>query len=340
MNIIKKEIKLCVNCMETHEVCLVEVKEKTKFKNEEIEYIATYEYCSNTDELFMSEELISKNDIQMKNAYRSKMGLLTTYEINAIRYQYGISQSDLSTLLGWGEKTITRYEGHHVQDVAHDKILRKISKDYEWYLNFLEESKHSFSDATYKKYKATALNLYETQRDEFLRKSIYASYAKYNDLVDCNGGKKIDLDKIVDIVRYLANSCKVKSLYKVKLMKMLWYIDALSYKSTGSSMTGLVYKSQPMGALPISHELIIDLKGINYEEIDFGEGTGYHFIADNNNEYSYITPEEQEIIDEIIENFGGATRTSIIESMHKEVAYTETALHDIIQYKYAMELSI
>jgi len=35
----------------------------------------------------------------------------------------GISQSDLCLLLGWGGKTITRYESHQVQDIAHDTIL-------------------------------------------------------------------------------------------------------------------------------------------------------------------------------------------------------------------------
>lgn len=32
-------------------------------------------------------------------------------------------------MLGWGSKTITRYESHQVQDRAHDTILKKISHD-------------------------------------------------------------------------------------------------------------------------------------------------------------------------------------------------------------------
>lgn len=31
-------------------------------------------------------------------------------------------------LLGWGGKTITRYESHQVQDKAHDTILKKSIK--------------------------------------------------------------------------------------------------------------------------------------------------------------------------------------------------------------------
>lgn len=44
----------------------------------------------------------------------------------------------LSNLLGWGEKTITRYERHQVQNMAHDAVLRKISSDPAWLLELLE----------------------------------------------------------------------------------------------------------------------------------------------------------------------------------------------------------
>ena len=40
-------------------------------------------------------------------------------------------------LLGWGGKTITRYESHQVQDKAHDTILKKIDQDPEWFLSLL-----------------------------------------------------------------------------------------------------------------------------------------------------------------------------------------------------------
>ena len=123
-------------------------------------------------------------------------------------------------------------------------------------------------------------------------------------------------------------------------MKMLWYADALSYKTYGHSMTGLVYKALPMGAVPIQYDLIIDLKGITYEEVDFDEGSGYHFIPSTNNDYSHLSVDDKNVLDKIIETFGDASRAHIVESMHREVAYIETASNDIIQYKYARQLSL
>lgn len=340
MEIIRKERKLCLCCMEEHDVSYVRVKEKNVFKGQEVEYDVIYEYCDIADEYISSDVMISTNDISLKNAYRRKVGFLTSNEIEGIRQKYGISQSDLAILLGWGEKTITRYESHQVQDNAHDTILRKIDEDPEWYISLLKKSETRFSASTYSKYLDAAKHLYEIKQDEYLRKTIQAKYVKYENSSECCGNAKLNLDKVVEVIRYFANSMKIKALYKVKLMKMLWYADALSYKRYGHSMTGMVYKALPMGAVPLQYDLIIDLKGIAYEEVDFAEGSGYRFIASANKEYAHLSEEDKNVLDKIIDVFGNSSKDQIVESMHREEAYIETASNDIIQYKYALQLSL
>lgn len=340
MEILNKEHRLCSCCMEEHEVMTVRFLDKAIFKDEEVEFDVISEYCELADEYVESNDMISKNDIAMKNAYRKKVGLLTSDDICSIRLKYGISQTDLALLLGWGRKTITRYESHQVQDIAHDTILKKLNSDPEWFLALLKEAKNQFSPDSYKKYYETATQLFEHEQDQYLRKAILAQYAKYNTANNCNGGIALNLDKVIDAISYFANSFKVTALYKVKLMKMLWYADALSYKRSGIAMTGLVYRALPMGAVPIAHESIIDLKGISYEEIDFGDGTGYRFTPSAHKNYPTLSTFDIEVLDKIVDNFGSYTKTEIVDQMHKEVAYIETAPKDIIQFKYAKELSI
>lgn len=340
MDIVKKEKILCVSCMEEHEVPMVKVRETNVFKDMEVEYEATYFYCENSDEYYADEEMISSNDIAMKNAYRAKVGLLTSHEIVDIRKKYGISQSDLATLLGWGAKTITRYESHQVQDVAHDTVLRKINEDPEWYLELLKRNKDDFSERSYQKYYESAKEKYADTKDEYLRKSINSQYVKYKNLHDCNGNRELNLEKVVDAINYFANSPKVTFLYAVKLMKLLWYSDALSYKRNGHSITGLVYKALPMGAVPLCYDLIIDLKGIKYELVDFGDNFGYHFIPSTDKSFPNLTEEEKGILDEIIIKFGNKTKNDMVRLMHKEVAYIETAPNDVIQFKYTIDLSL
>ena len=57
----------------------------------------------------------------------------------------------------------------------------------------------------------------------------------------------------------------------------MWYADALSYKKRGYAITGLVYQALPMGAVPVGHNSIIDLKDIPCKEVDMGETNAYHF---------------------------------------------------------------
>ena len=340
MEIIKREKKFCFCCMEEHEISIVKIRENNIFKGETVEYDATYEYCEKANETIASEKMMSSNDISMKNAYRKKMGLLETTEICAIRQKYGISQSDLSSVLGWGEKTITRYESHQVQDMAHNAILQKIDQDPEWYMSLLEEAKEKFSDSTFEKYYTKAKEIYEDYQDSYLRKTIQARYVKYENNMECCGNTHLNLDKVIDTICYFANSAKMKCLYMVKLMKLLWYADALSYKRFGHSITGLVYAAFPMGAVPLQYELIIDLNGVHYEEVEFGEGSGYHFTINENTTYASLSADDKDVLDTIINFFGDKTKSDIVNSMHQESAYIETAPNDIIQYKYSLKLSL
>lgn len=133
-------------------------------------------------------------------------------------------------MLGWGGKTITRYESHQVQDKAHNTILKKIDQDPEWFLTLLDDAKRDLSESASEKYLNKATSLYEEDQDLYLKKAIEASYVKFQGNTSAQGNTKLSLDKVVDVIRYLAASQKVTNLYKVKLMKLMWYADALSYK--------------------------------------------------------------------------------------------------------------
>ena len=339
IEIIRVENRLCSCCMEKHEVKTIRLTEQFSFKGVNVEHLAEYYYCDHADEYYADEEQMSANDLRMKDAYRSIVGLLTSQEICQLRAKYGISQSDLCALLGWGGKTIARYENHQVQDKAHDTILRKLSSDPEWFLELLNKARGSLTEDSFRKYYEAGKTNYEETQDLYLRKAIEGRYISLSNNPINNGNTALSLDKVVEVIAFFANSQLVTTLYKVKLMKLLWYADALSYKRRGHAVTGLIYVKKPMGALPLAHDLIIDLKGVTYEEIDFGEGSGYHFTR-NNTPYSHLTSDEQNTLETVVEKFGKMSKDKLVDYMHKELAYTETAFNDIIQFKYALDLSI
>ena len=340
MKVLKSEKKLCTCCMEEHAVKTVLINDQTTYKNVKVDYDATYFYCDNADELFMDEDQLQDNDLKMKDAYRKTQGFLTRTQIRNLRAKYDISQRDLCILLGWGAKTITRYESHQVQDKAHDTILKKIDQDPEWFLTLLHNAKSNLPSDSYQKYLETATTLYEKDQDFYLRKSIEASYTKFHEDPLLHGNTKLSLDKAVDVIRYFAASAKVTNLYKVKLMKLLWYADSLSYKIRGFSITGLVYQALPMGAVPVDHNSIINLKSVPCEEIDMGETTAFYFSLNGKICFPYLSNEDTDILNIVIEKLGNMSTNEIVDFMHQERAYIETAPRTVIPFKYAFDLQI
>lgn len=338
MQILKTQNKLCLSCMEEHEVQEVAVPEENVFNGREVHYIATYEYCSYAEEYTQTEEMIRKNDIAFKDSYRKQMKLLTSDEIIAIRSMYGVSQKDFAIILGWGQATITRYENYQVQDTTHDDVLRKIKEDPKWFLKLLIRSQENLSTKAYEKYNRIANALIKSKKNEFLKDFIEMQYIDIMGNEQLTGGTLLNLDKVVAAVNIFA--LRVQNLYKVKLMKYLWYADFLNYKRTGKSITGMAYKALPMGAVPEAHEVIISLENIHFEEVLINGNTAYKFEYVPSVNVQELTASELDVIDEVITRFGEMNTQDIINTMHDEVAYKETAPNEYIVYKYAHELSI
>ena len=182
--------------------------------------------------------------------------------------------------------------------------------------------------------------LFEQDHDLYLKSAIMSKYARFLHNPEATGGRVLSLDVVNDMIRYYANSLMVTGLFRVKLMKLLWYADALSYKRRSHSISGLVYRALPMGAAPIAYESIVDLSTIHCEEIDMGDGTGQKFLPTESKEYPHLTAEDKKILDVIIQRFGKTSKNLIVEAMHQEDAYTQTAPNDIISFKYAQTLSL
>lgn len=73
--------EFCIMCMKEHVIHLIEKEGENIFKGENIKFQVTYKYCSNTNQYSESEEMMNENSLKMKDAYRKKVGLLTSKEI-------------------------------------------------------------------------------------------------------------------------------------------------------------------------------------------------------------------------------------------------------------------
>lgn len=83
-----------------------------------------YYRCSECGEEF--EDFLDPIDPldQAYREYRKKYGMLQPEEIKEFRKKYNLTQKELSSLLGLGDVTISRWENGALQDLPHDKLLR------------------------------------------------------------------------------------------------------------------------------------------------------------------------------------------------------------------------
>lgn len=326
----------CPICDERHEFEEKVRTKKTIVKGELVEYDEVYFACNKFDEEneFANGKMMNANLLRARNAYRRKVGLLTSDEIVAIREKYGLSQVDLSNLLGWGEATISRYESKAIQDEPYDNILREIRNNPLRAFAYLEKNKEKLG-VKYSEIKSRILNCIDAY--DLNRQALEDEYVRYETMEEYNGNQRLDIDKLENMINFFAS--KMKGLYKVKLMKLLWYADSLSYKLNQCSMSGLVYSHYAMGALPKGHYKILGLRNVNVkEEYESSEVVKYHILPNDCFDESIFTEDELRILNRVVNKFKYMKVNEIVEYMHEEAAYIETQPDELIPFALAKKI--
>lgn len=333
----------CPLCDRTHEV--EERKRVTSIvlKGETVSYEERFYFCANADEAeneFETGAMTNENLLNARNAYRIRKGLLTSYEIVGIRESYGLSQVDLAKLLGWGEATISRYESKAIQDEAYDTMLRLVRDNPLQALDFLKKNADKFTSAKRTEIRTRIVEKLDSYGKEYLtRQAFEGEYANFEEPSDSNGFMTLNIDRIEAMISYFAET--VSNLFKVKLMKMLWYADVLAYIEHGAALTGMVYRHEPLGALPIGHYRLMNLEKINTkEEMSYNYDTMLHIYPTAGMDYTVLTDDEKSILDKVIDKFKDYKTKDIVDYMHEEKAYKETRAGEIIPFCLAADIRL
>ena len=339
--LLMKEYMYCPICDREHEVDIIYKRIEVIVKNQRIECMQKSYRCGNANDEneFANGKTLNENLLAVKDAYRAQNRLLTSDEIREIREKYQLTQVELSTLLDWGEVTITRYETKQIQDEAHNDILVLISQDPKEVYDRLQEHRKAFNETRFEYLKGILLEKIKTQGiSNAKRKVLEEVYAPYDMPSELNGNKVLDIDKTVDVISYIATF--VPGLTKVKLMKMLWYADMLSYQRTEKSLTGLVYLHEQFGALPHGHRemLLLDEVGVNEDYMPQYDRTMIKITSKIPAGAIHLTEIEKNVLDTVIAKFKRFKAEAISEYMHQETAYLKTRKNQPISFKYASEL--
>lgn len=345
--LIEKVTKYCPICGKEHEIEKRKRDSQLSIKGQIIDYKEIYFRCTNTsdeEDEFVTAEMLDNNLLEAKDKYREKNNLLTSKEIKKIRKKYGLTQMEFSFLLGLGEITITRYEKKLIQDVTYDRLMRLINDNALLAFDYLKDNQAKFKNK--KRYEEIEQNIkrivIQDTVDYFNKEEFKSRYVNFENKSDMNGFKNVDIAKIEAVINYIAKNND--KLYKVKLMKLLWYIDMLYYKKYNQSLTGLVYVHQKLGALPVGFDELMKFKNIKVEEETKNEKNDiaviYHIVPNKDYEVSSLSKEEKEVINIVLNKFKDFNTAQIVEYMHNEKAYKNTNQNEVIKYTFAKDINI
>lgn len=315
-------------------------KSQALVKNEAVEYEQIYFECDSHDHSgneFYPAEIMDENLSRARDAYRLKHGLLTSKDIREYRKKYALSQLELARLLGWGDVTITRYETKYIQGETYDRLLRLIFENQLFALEMLRKHRAAFDEKRYLEIYSHIREIAENKGLIYLKKQeIIIKYLRYNQKAICNGYKMLDLDKVSSVMAFFAHHAD--NLYKVKLMKLLWYADVLHFKRHGEAITGLVYRRMPLGALPIGYEEIMALPAIRVVEDYINGDISYRVCSNGHLNLAELSLSEVEVLTDVVKKFKSIRAKDIINYMHQEPAYSETGDGEIISFSFARQL--
>jgi len=147
-----------------------------------------------------NEELNAFNDENLKlayDAYRDANNIISLEKIREIPVMFGIGKRVLSTLLGWGALTFSRFYDGDLPTKQYSDVLQKLYDEPWRYMTVLEAGKDAISEVAYRKSRLAIQELLSA-----------------------------DATPILKVAGYLRG--KKKDLSSFRLQKLLYYIQGVS----------------------------------------------------------------------------------------------------------------
>lgn len=125
---------ICLDCSRKFDIEPFFESEEYDIKGKKIVISAEKAKCPCCGEYLINNQADDRNLKKAYQAYRKEEHLLMPDEIKQIRQQYGITQVGFSRILGFGDKTIARYENSSLQDTAPNNLILLMKNEN----NFIE----------------------------------------------------------------------------------------------------------------------------------------------------------------------------------------------------------
>ena len=312
-----------------------------KYKGVDVNVEENVPICKECENELIINSIEDENLKKIYSKYREIKNIITSSEIQEIRNKYNISQRELTAILGFGKMTINRYENGSLPTKSQSDYLRLISKDETEFFNKVKEAYYTnrISQKTFSKID-NIINNQSVHDDNYELKLYIENELKTSPNI-FNGFKVFDLDKLQNLISYIASKTK---LYLTSLNKYLWFIDMISYNKRAVSITGLTYMHEQYGPVIANrkYEEISKLdEKYKREDKENNDGSIQSIITSNNNyDLSAFNDKEIQIINYVITLLSNKSVKDISNLSHKEIGWKNTKKFEKISFKFANNLQI
>ncbi len=294
---------------------------KRSYRNEKFDLIEQCYQCSKCNHSFTNDDVDQYNLNLLHNLYREKYQIPFPEQLIKIRESYGLSQTKMSELLGFGPNQYGLYEKGEIPSGANAMLLRLLLSP-KFFKNIVLENIKDDSD----KLLNELIKKIDKQIDDSSKQSLIKMLFPEAIIPSSSTGFTTpDFHKFANMVIYFLSVAP----YKTKLNKLLFYADFSHFKYFGRSISGCEYAAIDMGPVPDNYKLIFGLleeeKFICSEIESFQEKEVDRYSPCMMFNSSIFTDSEQQTLNLIHYALGSLNTQSLINKSHDEEAWQNNA---------------
>ncbi|HEX8426669.1 type II TA system antitoxin MqsA family protein [Hymenobacter sp.] len=317
------------------------------FRKEEFSYMYHCYECQVTQERFTTPELDNLNTAQIYNQYREKHQFLFPEQIAQLRERYGLTAARLALLLDFGPNQLSNYEAGEMPSASNAKILR-LASDPVTFLSIVRDKKDELRPNEYEKLRRLLDTLIDESQVRRVGGLIVRSTPQLESDPDQFTGYVVpDAEKFAELVLFFFQH--IDNLFKVKLLKLLFYCDFQHYRLTAHAITGQRYRAIQHGPVPQEYgqrlqEMVQqDLLAASFHESLVQSDNGSPVLVykpKRKANLDIFSASEREVIELVYQKLGKKSRLELENLSHTERAWKENkAQNGRISYQeYAYDL--
>lgn len=307
--------------------------EELEFRGEKFTISYNNYLCVDSGKEFTNREIDELNMHLLHSAYRRKHNIPFPEEINEIREKYGVNQTKMAEILGFGPNTYRNYESGDVPQLANAKLISVASMP-SLFIDLVNDC-DSLTEKQKEKYIKNAKAAYSN--DE----KLFSWLFRHQEPNEFTGYKTPAIEKFNAMIAFMALN---SNFFKVKLCKLLFYSDFYHFRQYGKSISGTSYQAIPMGPVPHRYGSLFEFgaeKGaFSIELVKFPEREGERFISQSDSDVlNVLTAKEKNTLSLVKESMGPMKTDDLIKISHEEAAWLENKDEkNLIDYNYAFKL--